>query len=124
MENSVTVRQPDDGEICVVDLQGEIDVFASPQVKSSLVELAKNGRTLIVADFGKVSYIDSTGLGALVAALKAARERDGTIAIVCVNPQIRRIFDITGLVKIFGLFDDVDSARADLRARYVAGHSR
>ena len=124
MDTCVTVIPPEEGDgICVVQLIGEIDVFASPEVKAALVGLIKDGRSLLVIDFAKVAYIDSTGLGALVAALKGAREKGGSIAVVCTNPQIRRIFDITGLVKVFGMYDDVESARQDLRARFLAAPS-
>jgi anti-sigma B factor antagonist len=124
VDTSVTVLPPKDGDdICVVQLIGEIDVFASPEVKSALVGLIKDGHNLLVIDFAKVAYIDSTGLGALVAALKGARENGGSIAVVCANPQIRRIFDITGLVKVFGMFEDVDAAREDLRNRFVTGNA-
>jgi len=117
----LTVIPSEDGEITAVRLIGEIDVFASPEVKTALCSLVKEGHTLLVIDFSKVAYIDSTGLGALVAALKTARENGGSIAIVCTNPQIRRIFDITGLVKVFGMYDDVESARTGLRAKFLAG---
>jgi anti-sigma B factor antagonist len=124
VDTSVTVLPPQDGDdICVVQLIGEIDVFASPEVKAALVGLIKDGHNLLVIDFAKVAYIDSTGLGALVAALKGARENGGSIAVVCTNPQIRRIFDITGLVKVFGMFEDVAGARDDLRNRFVSGNA-
>ena len=114
------VPSKDDSGISEVRLVGEIDVFASPEVKSALVSTIKDGHNFLVVDFAKVSYIDSTGLGALVAALKAARDNGGSIAIVCKDPQIRRIFDVTGLVKVFGMYDDVASAKASLREKYLA----
>ena len=46
--------------------------------------------------------------------LKRVREHGGTVNLVCTNPQIRKIFDITGLVKIFGIFDDEASAKKAL----------
>ena len=122
MDTCLTVIPSQDGDgICVVQLIGEIDVFASPDVKSALVGLIKDGHNLLVIDFAKVAYIDSTGLGALVAALKGTRENGGSIAVVCTNPQIRRIFDITGLVKVFDMFEDLESARQDLRSKSAAG---
>lgn len=116
------VPSKDDDRIGEVRLVGDIDVFASPEVKSTLVAAIKDGQELLIVDFAKVSYIDSTGLGALVAALKAARDRGGTIAIACKDPQIRRIFDVTGLVKVFAMFDDVSAARAGLYEKFVAGN--
>jgi len=115
------VPSGDDSRISEARLVGEIDVFASPEVKSALVSAIKDGQNLLVVNFAKVSYIDSTGLGALVAALKAARDSGGSIAIVCTDPQIRRIFDVTGLVKVFGMHDDVASAKASLHEKFLAG---
>lgn len=121
MDTCVTLVPSKDARIGEVRLIGEIDVFASPEVKSALVGAIKDGQNLLIVDFAKVSYIDSTGLGALVAALKAARDSGGSIAIVCKDPQIRRIFDVTGLVKVFGMFEDVAAARTSLRERFLAG---
>jgi len=56
-----------------------------------------------VISLEKVRYIDSTGLGVLIGGLKRVREHGGSVNLVCTNPQIRKIFDITGLVKIFGI---------------------
>lgn len=117
------VPSNDDSGIAEVRLIGEIDVFASPEVKSALVSAIKDGQNLLVVDFAKVSYIDSTGLGALVAALKVARDGGGSIAVVCKDPQIRRIFDVTGLVKVFGMFGDVPSAKAALHEKFLAGRA-
>jgi len=114
------IPSKDDSAVAEVRLIGEIDVFASPEVKSALVAAIKDGQNLLVVDFARVSYIDSTGLGALVAALKAARDSGGSIAVVCKDPQIRRIFDVTGLVKVFGMFDDIASAKASLHEKFIA----
>ena len=115
MDASMKVTKPKTaGGVCVVELNGEIDVFASPSVKASLLDLIKDGYRLLAVDFARVAYIDSTGLGALIAALKKAREQGGSVAIVCTNPQIRRIFEITGLAKAFAMFDSVDEAVTSL----------
>jgi len=111
----MTVRTPrTSDDICVVELDGEIDVSAAPAVKTALFDLLRAGHLHLAIDFARVRYIDSAGLGVLVAALKRAREADGTIAIVCTNSQIRRIFEITGLAKVFEMVDDVEAARTAL----------
>ena len=58
----------------------------------------------------KVRYIDRTGLGVLIGALKKVREHNGRILLVCTNPQIKKIFNITGLVKIFEIFKNEEEA--------------
>ena len=57
-----------------------------------------------------VDFLDSTGLGVLVGALKRVRSNDGDLYLVCTQPRIRKVFEVTGLTKVFSLFDTVDDA--------------
>ncbi|MDP9111823.1 MAG: STAS domain-containing protein [Candidatus Eremiobacteraeota bacterium] len=109
MDIKVNVREAE-GESYVVDLDGEIDVYTSPKVKDAIGDLIDKGHYNLVINLEKVRYIDSTGLGVLIGGLKRVREHGGTVNLVCTNPQIKKIFDITGLVKIFGIYDDEDAA--------------
>ena len=109
MDIKVNVRETE-SECYVVDLAGEIDVYTSPKVKDALGELIDRGIYNLVIDLEKVRYIDSTGLGVLIGSLKRVREHGGTVNLVCTNPQIKKIFDITGLVKIFGIYESEDAA--------------
>lgn len=105
----VNVReiQPD---CYAVELSGEIDVYTSPKVKDAVTDLIDRGVYHLVINLERVRYIDSTGLGVLIGGLKRVREHGGTVNLVCNNPQIKKIFDITGLVKIFGIYDSEDAA--------------
>ena len=94
----------------VVEVQGEIDVYASPRVKEMINELIEQGRFNLIIDLEGVRYIDSTGLGVLIGALKKVREHEGRILLICTNPQIKKIFNITGLVKIFEIYKDEEEA--------------
>lgn len=109
MDIKVDVRESK-GDTYVVDLNGEIDVYTSPKVKDAIGELIDKGHYNLVINLEKVRYIDSTGLGVLIGGLKRVREHGGTVNLVCTNPQIKKIFDITGLVKIFGIYDDEETA--------------
>ena len=109
MDIKVNVRESE-GDAYVVELTGEIDVYTSPKVKDAVTELIDREHYNLVINLEKVRYIDSTGLGVLIGGLKRVREYGGTVHLVCTNPQIKKIFDITGLVKIFGIFDDEQSA--------------
>ena len=93
-----------------VEVQGEIDVYTSPRVKETINELIEKGHYQLVINLEGVRYIDSTGLGVLIGALKKVREHSGRILLVCTNPQIKKIFNITGLVKIFEIFKDEEEA--------------
>jgi anti-sigma B factor antagonist len=109
LDIKVNVRESE-GDAYVVDLTGEIDVYTSPKVKDAITELIDQEHYNLVINLEKVRYIDSTGLGVLIGGLKRVREHGGSVSLVCTNPQIKKIFDITGLVKIFGIFDDEQSA--------------
>ncbi len=95
----------------VIQLEGEVDVYTAPQLKQRMVELLEGGAKAMVVDLEKVEYLDSTALGVLIGGLKRVREADGAMAVVCPDPRIRRVFEITGLDKIFDMFNSTDEAR-------------
>jgi anti-sigma B factor antagonist len=94
----------------VITVQGEIDVYTSPRVKETINELIEKENYNLIINLEDVRYIDSTGLGVLIGALKKVREHNGSINLICTNPQIKKIFNITGLVKIFGIFKNEEEA--------------
>lgn len=96
----------------VVAPQGEIDVAAAPRLRERLVELTASGTTSLVIDLDNIDFIDSTGLGVLVGALRRSRAANGDVRLVCSNPRILKVFDITGLHKVFVVADTVDDAIA------------
>jgi anti-sigma B factor antagonist len=89
----------------VVAATGEIDVATSPQLRDELNRMLANGPESITVDFENVTFIDSSGLGVLVGALKKVRERNGTIQVVHAQDAVRKVFDITGLDGLFDLRD-------------------
>jgi anti-sigma B factor antagonist len=94
LDIKVNVRESE-GDAYVVDLTGEIDVYTSPKVKDAITELIDQEHYNLVINLEKVRYIDSTGLGVLIGGLKRVREHGGSVNLVCTNPQIKKIFDIT-----------------------------
>lgn len=94
----------------VVHVAGEIDVYTAPRLREQLLRLAGE-RTLII-DLTEVSFLDSTALGVLVGAMKRQRERGGTMSIVTSGTRVRRLFEITGLTRVFTVYDSVDEAVA------------
>jgi anti-sigma B factor antagonist len=94
----------------VLAVSGEVDVATAPRLRKRLVGLVGEGRTRIVVDLEKVDFIDSTGLGVLVGALKRVRTNEGDLALVCTGPRILKVFEITGLTKVFTIHRTVDEA--------------
>ena len=115
LDIKVNTRQLSDA-VYAVEVQGEIDVYTSPRVKETINELIEGGHYNFVINLEGVRYIDSTGLGVLIGALKKVREQNGRIVLICTNPQIKKIFNITGLIKIFEIFKDETEAAASFKA--------
>jgi len=96
----------------VVMVAGEVELANVPQLRGELLRACDAGCPCVVVDLTHVTFIDSTGIGVLVGALKRARERGGELVLVCPQPRVRRIFEITGLMKVLPLFDTRDAALA------------
>lgn len=98
------------GDVTVVHVGGEIDVYTAPLLRERLDEQIAAGRIHLVVDLEGVTFMDSTGLGVLVGRLKLIRARKGTLRLVCSSQRILKVFSITGLDKVFQIFDSVDGA--------------
>lgn len=94
----------------IIELEGEVDVYTAPQLKQQLVRLLESDTKELVVDLTKVDYLDSTALGVLIGGLRRMRERDGNMVLVCPSPRILRVFEITGLDKIFEIYNSLDDA--------------
>ena len=101
-----------DGPFDVIEVDGEIDVYTAPRLREAIVAAIESDHTRLIIDVEKVEFLDSTGLGVLVGALKKVRADGGTLDIVCTQERILKIFDITGLDKVFGLHRTVAEAIA------------
>lgn len=92
-----TVEATDD--CAVLQVIGEVDVYTAPMLREQIREFAAKGVVHLIVDLGRVDFLDSTGLGALVGGVKRLREAGGSLALVIGTPRILRIFQITGLNK-------------------------
>ena len=96
----------------VVDVEGEIDIYTAPRLRELLIDLVARNSYQLVVNLEKVGFLDSTGLGVLVRGLKRVRPHDGSLDLACTQERILKIFRITGLTKVFGIYQSVDQAIA------------
>ncbi len=108
MDLGLEVSEHDRWSVLAVD--GEVDVATAPKLREKLIDLVNAGVSNIVVDLGRVDFLDSTGLGVLVGALKRIRTVDGELALVCDERRILKVFEITGLTKVFTMYPTVDEA--------------
>jgi anti-sigma B factor antagonist len=85
----------------VLHAAGELDVNTSPELREHLARLINEGVRHIAVDLGEVSFVDSTALSVLVSALKRLRQSGGDLELASPNPSVRRVFEITGLTRLF-----------------------
>ena len=100
------------GGIEVIDVRGEIDMYTVPRLRELLIDLVSKGSCQLVVNLDKVGFLDSTGLGVLVGGLRRVRAHDGSLDLVCTQQRILKIFRITGLTQVFGIYETVDQAIA------------
>ncbi|MGH3471384.1 MAG: STAS domain-containing protein [Nocardioidaceae bacterium] len=107
----LSLEHRNDGERMVVDVGGEIDVYTAPKLRERLVELINAGHYQLVVNLEDVDFLDSTGLGVLVGALKRVRSHGGSLCLVCSQERLLKIFRITGLAKVFPIYDSIEAAK-------------
>ena len=110
MELQLATRH--EGDVAVVSALGEVDVSSAPGLDAELDAQIAAGNARLVVDLSEVAFLDSTGLGVLVKALKHAREADGWLHLVVTSDRIRKIFEITGLDASIPIFDTAQDAIA------------
>jgi anti-sigma B factor antagonist len=103
-----------DGDAYVISLSGEVDLYTAPDFKQQLLEVIGQGGKDVVIDFSKTTFIDSTTLGVLVGGVKRLRPNGGQLSLVCADRNITKIFEITGLDKVFPIYDSRDEAVAQI----------
>ncbi|HYH57697.1 MAG TPA: STAS domain-containing protein [Thermoleophilaceae bacterium] len=98
----------------VIELGGEVDLYTAPEFKERMVQIIEDGKKNVVVDLSKATFIDSTTLGVLVGGVKRLRPTGGSLALVCSDPNICKIFEITGLDRVFAIHATRDEALASL----------
>jgi anti-sigma B factor antagonist len=103
-----------DGGAYVISLAGEVDLYTAPEFKQQLLDVIAQGGKDVIVDFTNTTFIDSTTLGVLVGGVKRLRTNDGQLSLVCSDRNITKIFEITGLDRVFTIYATRDEALSNL----------
>jgi anti-sigma B factor antagonist len=101
-----------EGSWAVLSVKGDVDIYTAPRLRERIIQLADDGMRHMVVDLQGVEFMDSTGLSVLVAGLKRLKENDGVLALVVTREPVLRILSITGLDRVFPIYDEVAAATA------------
>ena len=108
----ITDRKIDD-DTHVVSVTGEIDLFTAPEFKQRMSAPIDDGRSNLIVDLSRTTFIDSSSLGVLIGAHRRLKLRGGSLVVVCDDEAISKTFKITGLDGVFTLAPTIEAALAD-----------
>lgn len=98
----------------IIRLSGELDLYTVNNLKAVLErEMEVKGIKNLILNLGKVDFIDSSGLGLILGKYKALTERGGKVVAVDLLPVVKKIFELSGLLKIIPIYDTESQAVAD-----------
>ena len=109
MNFDIKTEQLDDNSY-VIALAGEVDLYTAPEFKQQLLDVIGQGAKEVVVDFSDTTFIDSTTLGVLVGGVKRLRTNEGQLSLVCSDRNITKIFEITGLDRVFTIHPTREAA--------------
>ena len=104
-------------EAFCIEVDGEADLATAPELKHALAEVINSGARVVLVDFSASSFIDSTALGVLMGAMRRLKPVHGEVAIVCTDSNVRKMFELTLLDRIFNIFETSEAGLAHLEAR-------
>ena len=110
----LTLDRRTHGRWAVVEVKGELDLYTAPSFRESVLEAGDAEAPSVIVDFRGLGFIDSSGLGAIVACLKHIRERGGDLVLVAPEGSgLRRLMDLTGLDRVLTLSPSIDDIPRD-----------
>jgi anti-sigma B factor antagonist len=100
------------GDVHVVAVSGEIDLFTAPEFKQRVMTAIASGVDRIVVDLTATTFIDSSSLGVLIGAHRRLKSRGSRLVVACDTETIVKTFRITGLDGVFTVVPSLDEALA------------
>lgn len=101
-----------DHQTAILSIAGEVDMYSSPEARKVILELVKKKMSLIIVELDQVSYMDSSGVATLIEGLQMCNVYGGSLIIVGLRDNVREVFELTRLDKIFKIYQNVEAALA------------
>ncbi len=102
--------------VVILDITGEIDLYNAPEIKDIVNSLIEDKHFNLVINLEKVSYIDSSGIGALISSLSNLKKYQGGLKIINVFASVRKVFELTKLTSFFEIYDEEPEAVASFNS--------
>ncbi len=99
------------GNATIVDIEGDVDLYNSPEVRKVLLETLHGKKAeRVIVNLKAVRYIDSSGVASLVEALKASRELGNRLSLVGLSRAAREVLELSRLIKVFEVYENEEQA--------------
>jgi anti-sigma B factor antagonist len=98
------------GDVVIMSVKGEIDLYNAPDVKDMISDYIEDDKVKLVMNLEQLSFIDSSGIGALISSLSNLQKENGALKLVNMHGSVRKVFDLTKLTGFFGVYDSEEEA--------------
>lgn len=106
----INMREVESEGVTLLDIKGEIDLYNAPDIKDTIKNQIDAGKKKIIINLKDVSYIDSSGIGALISSLSNLKKVGGGLKIIHVYDSVKKVFELTKLTSFFEIFNNEDEA--------------
>ncbi|WP_329416780.1 STAS domain-containing protein [Streptomyces sp. NBC_00704] len=106
----------------VVEVDGDVDAHTAPMIREAVIRLVDEGHRHFVLDLGFVTFMDSMGLGVIVAITKRIREHKGSLRIASVSVRVLKIFDLSGMRESYDIYPTTPEATQSVPASGSLAH--
>lgn len=100
-------------DIAIIRPEGRLNMVSAPELRDAATRAVGSGRPRVVVDLAAVEFMDSSGLGALIASLKTARQAGGDLRIAAANEQVALVLQLSNVDRILKAYADADAAFSD-----------
>lgn len=108
--NHFVIETTERDGVRILALDGFLDAHTAPLFEKAIQDEFESGRTRLVADCRKLTYISSAGLGVFMSFIEEIREKGGDLKLAGIVPKVYQVFEVLGFPALFDIVDDVDSA--------------
>lgn len=109
------ISQREKDAITILDIQGEIDLYNAPEIKDIIQKLIEAQKYNVIINLEKVSYIDSSGIGAMISSLSNLKKYQGGLKIINVYASVKKVFELTKLTSFFEIYESEGEALAKFK---------
>jgi anti-sigma B factor antagonist len=106
------IREREENSVVILDIVGEIDLYNAPNIKACINKKIETQKFNIVINMQEVTYIDSSGIGALISSLSGLKKYQGSLKITNIHDSVKKVFELTKLTSFFEIYPDVKAALA------------